>query len=115
MFTLERFTDDCREAHEADQPIEAIWAVVGQYVGQEDTTFYEERGGDLVQVGAQSIRAGEVVPLNNQTIHAIWNASTNDPCRALHVYGGDLTGANCRFWEPESGEKNSAKTGDLGV
>jgi len=171
MFTLEHFTGACRVALKADDPVEAIcalveeavaepeaiaqalekaqpggaqagamihqsddltivhvvaapgfvspvhdhtiWAVVGQYMGQEDNTFYEERDGDLVQVGAQSICAGEVVPLNNKTIHAIRNASTEEPCRALHVYGGDLLGANRSFWEPESGEKKSAKTGDF--
>lgn len=90
-----------------------IWAVVGQYKGQEDNTFYEERNGQLVEVGAQSICAGDVVPLTEKTIHAIRNPHTEEPCMALHVYGGDLIGSDRSFWEPDTATKKSAKTGAM--
>ena len=90
-----------------------IWAVVGQYRGQEDNRFFEERDGELVEVGAQSIHAGEVVPLDATVIHSIRNPSSDESCFALHVYGGDLIGSERSFWEPETGTKKSARSGEM--
>jgi predicted metal-dependent enzyme (double-stranded beta helix superfamily) len=171
MFSLEGFTDDCRRALTASDPIVAIcatlkkatqdpdaiaraleeiqpggaqagalvhqsdaltivhvvaapgftspvhdhtiWAVVGQYRGQEDNRFFEERDGDLVEVGAQSIHPGEVVPLDATIIHSIRNPSSDESCFALHVYGGDLIGSERSFWEPETGTKKPARGGEM--
>jgi predicted metal-dependent enzyme (double-stranded beta helix superfamily) len=90
-----------------------LWAIVGQYKGQEDNRFFEEREGQLVEVGTRSIHAGEVVPLDDTVIHAIKNPRSEEPCCALHVYGGDLIGAERSFWEPETGTRKSAKTGEM--
>ena len=90
-----------------------LWAVVGQYEGQEDNRFFEDREGQLVEVGTRSIHAGEVVALDDTVIHAIKNPRSDQPCCALHVYGGDLIGAERSFWEPETGTRKSAKTGEM--
>jgi hypothetical protein len=45
-----------------------------------------------------------VVPLDKTIIHAIKNPSSD---------GGDLIGSERSFWEPETGTKKSAKTGEM--
>jgi predicted metal-dependent enzyme (double-stranded beta helix superfamily) len=74
-----------------------LWAAIGVYEGQEDNVLYRAEGEGVIEVGRQPVRAGEVVQLGSDAIHAIGNP-LDRPLRALHVYDGDLPAAWRHRW-----------------
>jgi predicted metal-dependent enzyme (double-stranded beta helix superfamily) len=79
-----------------------MWAVIGVYEGQEDNTFYRLGDGGIEEVGAASIREGEARVLPDDTIHRIANHQPTQ-LQAIHVYGGDLLGAERSMWDDVTG------------
>jgi predicted metal-dependent enzyme (double-stranded beta helix superfamily) len=65
-----------------------MWVAIGLYRGQEDNTFYRRRRGRIVESGRRQLRAGDVVLLDDHTIHAVSNPEPGFT-GAIHVYGGD--------------------------
>ncbi len=75
-----------------------MWAVIGVYQGQEDNTFWRRTANRVEQVGGREVRAGEVLLLGGDAVHAVAN-----PCRyptlGLHVYGGDIVTTPRSEWD----------------
>jgi predicted metal-dependent enzyme (double-stranded beta helix superfamily) len=78
-----------------------IWAVIGIYEGQEDNRFFTD-DGELIQRSARSVGEGDVVAVDETTIHAIENP-LNKVTLGLHVYGGDLIAAPREVWDHVTG------------
>jgi predicted metal-dependent enzyme (double-stranded beta helix superfamily) len=79
-----------------------MWAVIGVYEGQEHNRFYRYQNGDLHEHGERLLEQGELVGLEPETIHAIFNPIPT-PSSAIHVYGGDLVERQNRsMWNPHS-------------
>ncbi|MGA0601413.1 hypothetical protein ACO2Q3_11985 [Caulobacter sp. KR2-114] len=78
----------------------AMWAVVGIYQGEEVNTFYREAGAGqpLAEANRRRVPAGEAILLGEAVVHAIENPLAT-PTLGLHVYGGDLIGAQRRMWD----------------
>jgi len=79
-----------------------MWASIGIYTGREDNIIWERRGSVVEAVGASSLSAREVFPLQRDAIHSVSN-----PIRrfsgAIHVYGGDFFAPEGRSeWDPET-------------
>lgn len=76
-----------------------MWAAIAIYGGQENNAFYRRRGNTLEASGGRELRAGEVLILGDDAIHAVSN-----PARAytgaIHVYGGDFVGSPRSQWDP---------------
>ena len=75
-----------------------MWAVVGVYGGQEDNQFFRRADGGLVESGTRSLRVSDTLAMGDDTIHAIRNPLEHSALGALHVYGGDLIGAERSMW-----------------
>jgi predicted metal-dependent enzyme (double-stranded beta helix superfamily) len=75
-----------------------MWAVVGIYGGQEDNRFYRRADGGLDERGGRSLAVSEALAMGDDTIHAIANPLAHSSLAALHVYGGDLLGAERSMW-----------------
>ena len=76
-----------------------MWAVIGIYEGEEENTFYRRGEAGLVETNRRTVHTGEAVLLGEDVVHAIENRLTT-PTRGLHVYGGDLIGAERSMWDP---------------
>ena len=76
-----------------------MWAVVGLFAGREDNEFFRSTGAgpELELSGGRSLRAGDVLAMGAETVHAIANPSAG-ATSALHVYGGDLLAAERSMW-----------------
>ena len=79
-----------------------MWAVIGIYDGEEANTFYRRAGERLEVANQRTIHAGEAILLGPEVIHAIENP-LDRPTMGLHVYGGDLLGADRTMWDPATG------------
>ena len=75
-----------------------MWAVVGIYAGQEDNQFFRRADNSLVDSGGRSLRVSDSLALGSDTIHAIHNPLHHSSLAAIHVYGGDLLGAERSMW-----------------
>jgi predicted metal-dependent enzyme (double-stranded beta helix superfamily) len=76
------------------------YAVVSVYRGQEDNVVYKRAGRTLSVSEHQSIRPGEAVVLDADTIHDL-STSSGEPTCSIHVYGGDLFDCDRRtMWIP---------------
>lgn len=75
-----------------------MWAVIGVFEGQEDNVFYRRGAHGVEEVGRASICAGDARVLPDDTIHRIANRQST-PLQAIHVYGGDLLGAERTMWD----------------
>jgi predicted metal-dependent enzyme (double-stranded beta helix superfamily) len=75
-----------------------MWALVGIYGGQEDNQFFRRADGGLAESGGRSLRVSDTVLMGDDTIHAICNPLDHSALAALHVYGGDLVGAERSMW-----------------
>lgn len=71
-------------------------AVVGVYRGREDNHFYRRDHDTLADSGGRSLTPGDTIAMGTETIHAIQNPSSHERLGALHVYAGDLLGAEQR-------------------
>jgi predicted metal-dependent enzyme (double-stranded beta helix superfamily) len=81
-----------------------MWAVIGIYEGEEQNTFYRRAADGLSETNRRTVHTGEAVLLGEDVVHAIENPLAT-PTRGLHVYGGDLIGAERSMWDPAaSGE-----------
>ncbi|GAB1255572.1 hypothetical protein NBRC116494_00740 [Aurantivibrio plasticivorans] len=80
------------------------WAVIGVYVGQEDNTFWRRLQGDTMgrieQVGSQSICAGEVIAMPEETIHSVKNP-INEFTGAIHIYGANFFSIQRSKWDSQ--------------
>ncbi|HEY3799566.1 MAG TPA: hypothetical protein VGL58_14530 [Caulobacteraceae bacterium] len=83
-----------------------MWAVIGIYAGEERNTFYRHEGAGLTEQNHRSIHAGEAMLLGEGVVHAIENPLPT-PTLGLHVYGGDLLGAERSMWDPEAGREHA--------
>ncbi len=75
-----------------------MWAVVGIYGGQEDNQFFRRAASGLTETGGRSIRMSETLAMGDDTIHAICNPLRHEALAAIHIYGGDLVGAERSMW-----------------
>jgi predicted metal-dependent enzyme (double-stranded beta helix superfamily) len=75
-----------------------MWALVGIYGGQEDNQFFRRSGAGLETSGGRSLRMSETLAMGDDTIHAIKNPLDHSALAAVHVYGGDLLGAERSMW-----------------
>jgi len=79
-----------------------MWAAIGMYAGQEDNVFYRRRPEEprtLTESGGKEVRAGDVVVLGKDTIHAVANP-LDRLTAAIHVYGGDYLNEPRSQWGP---------------
>jgi len=83
-----------------------MWAVIGIYQGREANTFYRRSAQGLEVANRRSVDAGEAILLGAEVVHAIENPLAQ-PTLGLHVYGGDLLGAERSMWSPETGEEHA--------
>lgn len=79
-----------------------MWALVGIYGGQEDNQFFRRTNAGLTESGGRSIQAADTLAMGEETIHAIRNPLDHSTLAAIHVYGGDLLGAERSMWTGES-------------
>lgn len=79
-----------------------MWAVIGVYDGQELNKFYRYEDGELHEKGDRLLKAGDVVVLGPEAVHAIANPLPKNSS-AIHIYGGDLvTRSNRSMWNPQT-------------
>jgi predicted metal-dependent enzyme (double-stranded beta helix superfamily) len=83
-----------------------MWALVGVYAGQEDNKFFRRADTGLAGSGGRSLRVSDTLAMGDDTIHAIRNPLDHGALAAIHVYGGDLIGAERSMWrEPDYNEE----------
>lgn len=75
-----------------------MWALVGIYGGQEDNQFFRRAKSGLAESGGRSLRVSDTLLMGDNTIHAICNPLEHSALAAIHVYGGDLVGAERSMW-----------------
>jgi predicted metal-dependent enzyme (double-stranded beta helix superfamily) len=75
-----------------------MWALVGIYGGQEDNQFFRRADGGLAESGGRSLRVSDTLLMGDDTIHAISNPLDHSALAAIHIYGGDLVGAERSMW-----------------
>jgi len=78
-----------------------MWAVIGIYEGKETNTFYRRTPEGLEEANRRTVETGEAMLLGPDVIHAIENPLAT-PTLGLHVYGGDLLGAERGMWRSEA-------------
>jgi predicted metal-dependent enzyme (double-stranded beta helix superfamily) len=66
-----------------------VFACIGQLVGAEVNTIYEQTDKGIQIDRTQTVSAGEVISLPEDAIHYIENPN-NETGYALHIYGGDF-------------------------
>ena len=81
-----------------------MWAVIGISAGCEIERLYASGPDGLLQIGRIEVHEGQTVCLASDAIHDIENPNPR-PARGLHVYGGDLTRAARRMWDPRTGSE----------
>lgn len=75
-----------------------MWAVVGVYGGQEDNAFFRRDDHGLTESGGRALKVSDTLAMGDDTIHSIGNPLTHSALAAIHVYGGDLLGAERSMW-----------------
>lgn len=79
-----------------------MWAVIGNYAGQEHNRFFSYQDGTLQETGERLLKEGDVAVLDKEIIHAIANPLATESS-AIHVYGGDLVERPERsIWNPRT-------------
>ncbi len=76
-------------------------AVIGVFDGIEDQRFFVKVPSGLRELTGRSIATGEVMSLGRKTIHAI-STPGPQPCRAIHVYVGNLESTERSIFHPET-------------
>ncbi|NMH63908.1 hypothetical protein [Shewanella salipaludis] len=66
-----------------------MFSVVGIYSGREDNIFWRRTETGIEAAGAKSLGAGDVVALDDSSIHSVLNP-IGKMTGAIHVYGGDF-------------------------
>jgi predicted metal-dependent enzyme (double-stranded beta helix superfamily) len=80
-----------------------MWAVIGVYRGQEVNHLFERTPDGLKECGERVVRRGEVLALGMDVIHSV-ESPHHELTAGLHVYGGDILGADRSAWGPDSCE-----------
>ena len=81
-------------------------AVIGVMYGSEENAFFDFSTQTLEPAGGRVLAEGEVLVMDNNTIHSVKNPSSELPTSALHVYSGDLIAAEKSMWcEPDQSEQ----------
>jgi predicted metal-dependent enzyme (double-stranded beta helix superfamily) len=86
-----------------------VCAVIAQLEGEEVNRIYEKSDeGALREVKKVTLRAGEVLELDRDVIHAIENPG-NEPAHALHFYKGDFRAISDRrsLWSWDDHEQKT--------
>ena len=83
-----------------------IWGFVGIYQGEEANTFYRLHGESLEEIGRTSVKEGNVLAMDPDTIHSIANPLASTTI-GIHVYLGDLHKQKRNLWNPFSGKKET--------
>jgi predicted metal-dependent enzyme (double-stranded beta helix superfamily) len=78
-----------------------MWAVIGIYGGQEDNTFYRRQDDGLAETGGKALRARDVAPLGDDTIHMVENPLRSCTA-AIHVYGGHFFNRQRSDWDRDT-------------
>lgn len=79
-----------------------MWAVIGVYDGREDNIFWKQTPDGRIEArAAQSLTAGDVVPLGRNIIHSVQNPLARSSA-AIHVYGGDFFADGRSEWDAET-------------
>jgi predicted metal-dependent enzyme (double-stranded beta helix superfamily) len=84
-----------------------MWALIGVTHGREENEFFR-RSGPTIEPSRSGrvIGEGEVLTMDDDTIHSVRNPSSERLTSALHVYGGNLIAAEKTMWcEPEWAEE----------
>ncbi|HXQ45630.1 MAG TPA: hypothetical protein VN806_03390 [Caulobacteraceae bacterium] len=81
-----------------------MWAVIGIYEGREANTFYRRTAHGLEVANQRTVETGEAMLLGADVVHAIENPLAS-PTLGLHVYGGDLLGAERGMWRSEADDE----------
>lgn len=82
-----------------------MWAVIGVYDGEEQNVFFTPTDQGLEETGGRLLRVGDVMVLDERTIHAISNP-LDRKSYAIHVYGGDIVTREGRsIWHPDTQEQ----------
>ena len=83
-----------------------MWAIIGVTHGSEQNEFFQRSEHTIEPLGGRVVTEGEVIVMNDATIHSVKNPSTGRLSSALHVYGGDLIGAAKAMWcDPDLSER----------
>lgn len=85
-------------------------AVIGVWAGHEDNHLYEQTDRGLEQTRVIRLVPGEVLALDDAAIHDV-HAPARAWSGAIHVYLGDLLGADRQAW-PSSDEQPSPFDGE---
>ena len=75
-----------------------MWAVIGVTHGSEQNAFFERSEHTIKPSNGRVVTEGEVIVMDKDTIHSVKNPSTSRLSSALHIYGGDLIGAEKTMW-----------------
>jgi predicted metal-dependent enzyme (double-stranded beta helix superfamily) len=81
-----------------------MWAVIGIYGGREDNAFYRRSENGLIELGAKTVDAKDVIPLGEAVIHSV-NNPLEKITAAIHVYGGDFFATPRSEWDPQTLEE----------
>ena len=80
-----------------------MWAVIGVYRGEEVNHLFERTPDGLHECDERLVRRGEVLTLGRDVIHSVDNPH-RELTAGLHVYGGDILGADRSAWGPDGCE-----------
>lgn len=83
-----------------------IWGFVGIYQGEEANTFFKEKGAYLEKTASRTVKAGEILAMDPETIHAIANPLESTTI-GIHVYLGNLKNQRRYLWNPFTDEKEA--------
>ncbi len=83
-----------------------VCACIGQLVGEEVNTIYEETDDGLKVAREVTARPGEVLELPKDVIHSIENPS-DEMAYALHLYAGDFSAISDQrsLWDSDDHER----------
>jgi predicted metal-dependent enzyme (double-stranded beta helix superfamily) len=84
-----------------------MWALIGVTHGREENEFFRRSARTIEPSGDGSVIAeGEILMMDDTTIHSVKNPSSERLSSALHVYGGNLIAAEKAMWcEPDLTEE----------
>lgn len=76
--------------------------VIGAYAGCETSILFDRSGDEMTERGRISARAGEVIALDKDAVHAVIAEGTT-PSEAIHVYMGPLTAIKRDLFDWDTG------------
>jgi predicted metal-dependent enzyme (double-stranded beta helix superfamily) len=79
-------------------------AVIGVLEAAECNTYYQADGDVITPIEEVESRAGDVVQMSKDVVHAVSNRGDTRSV-ALHAYPGDLFGMSRIIWDPLTGQR----------